>query len=204
MALFITFEGGEGCGKSTQSKLLYERLAEAGIPTVLTHEPGGTHLGDKIRQVLKHDNDTQISPLVELLLFNAARAQLLEEVIRPALAAGKVVVCDRYADSTIAYQSYGRGLALKSVEQANEAATGGLKPDLTILLDTEAERGLSYKDREDRFERQDIAFHNRVRQGYLELYHKDPQRWLIIDAATDKKQVADIVWQKVSQLLTQA
>lgn len=139
MALFITFEGGEGSGKSVQARLLYRRLSLLAIPALLTHEPGGTSLGRKISYWLKWARNTGISPLTELLLFNASRAQLLEEVIRPNLKSGKVVICDRYVDSTTAYQSYGRGLKLETVETINNSATQGLIPDLTVLLDIPVE-----------------------------------------------------------------
>jgi len=203
MSLFITFEGGEGCGKSTQSKALHKRLTRCGIPAVLTHEPGGTPLSKKIRQLLKHDNDTQISPLAELLLFNAARAQLIAEVIRPALDRGETVVCDRYADSTTAYQGYGRGLDMETVKAINDNATGSLKPDLTILLDIAAKDGLARKKQQDRFEQEDIAFHHRVRKGYLKLARQEPQRWLMLDAAKAETEIAGAIWQRVQQLLSQ-
>ena len=143
MALFITFEGGEGCGKSVQARVLYIRLSQLVIPAVLTHEPGGTPLGKKLARWLKWTEDMGISPLAELLLFNTSRTQLVDEVIRPNLEWGKVVICDRYADSTTAYQSYGRGLDLEMVKAINNAATQGLKPDLIILLDIPAEEGLA-------------------------------------------------------------
>ncbi len=167
MALFITFEGGEGCGKSVQAKTLYRRLSQLAIPVVLTYEPGGTPLGKKLALWLKWAQDTNISPLTELLLFNASRSQLIDEVIQPNLRRGKVVICDRYVDSTTAYQSYGRGLDLQTVKTINNAATQGLKPDLTVLLDISAEEGLARKRarRQDRFEQEDITFHQRVREG---------------------------------------
>ena len=203
MALFITFEGGEGCGKSVQARVLYDRLSQSAIPTVLTHEPGGTPLNRKLRRLLKGAENTGISPLAELLLFNAARTQLIDEVIRPELEKGKVVICDRYADSTTAYQSYGRGLDSEMVTAINDIATGGLKPDLTILLDISAEEGLARKQRRDRFEQEDIAFHQRVREGYLKLAASEPGRWLVIDATQSKEKIAEIIWQKISQLLSQ-
>ena len=201
LGLFITFEGGEGCGKSAQARALYNRLAQSAIPAVLTHEPGGTPLSKKLRGWLKRADDISISPLTELLLFNASRTQLIEEVIRPELEKGKVVICDRYADSTTAYQSYGRGLDLGMVTAINNIATGGLKPALTVLLDISAEEGLARKKRRDRFEREDIAFHQRVREGYLKLAKEEPERWLVIDATQSKEKIAGIIWQKVSQLL---
>ena len=203
MALFITFEGGEGCGKSLQARALYRKLSQLAIPALLTHEPGGTPLGKKLGRWLKWTQDTGISSLTELLLFNASRSQLVTEVIQPNLKNGKIVICDRYADSTTAYQSYGRGLDLEMVKAINNAATQGLKPDLTVLLDMPAEEGLARKrtKRQDRFEREAIAFHQRVRGGYLKLAANDPQRWLVVDASQSKRKIEQIIWQRVSQLL---
>ena len=204
MSLFITFEGGEGGGKSVQSRALYRRLSQLAIPSLLTQEPGGTPFGRKIARWLKWSTDTDISPLTELLLFNASRAQLVAEVIKPNLANRKVVICDRYADSTTAYQSYGRGLDLGMVEAVNRTATQGLKPDLTILLDMCAEAGLARKEeKQDRFEQEDISFHNKIRMGYLKLAAEEPERWLVIDARESKPAIEKIIWQKVSQLLSE-
>jgi len=204
MALFITFEGGEGSGKSVQAKVLYRTLSQLTIPVILTREPGGTPLGKKISYRLKWAKDTDISPLTELLLFNASRAQLVSEVIRPNLEKGKFVICDRYADSTTAYQGYGRGLGLEMVEAINNAATQGLKPDLIVLLDIPVEEGLARKrvKKQDRFEQEDIAFHQRVRDGFLKLAADEPQRWLVIDATQSKEEIEEIIWQRVSQLLS--
>ena len=204
MSLFITFEGGEGCGKSVQAKALYRRLAQLAIPALLTHEPGGTSLGKKLSRWLKWTDSLDISPLTELLLFNASRAQLVTKVIRPNLESGKIVICDRYADSTTAYQGYGRGLDLEMVKAINDTATQGLKPDLTILLDMPVEAGLARKrgKKQDRFEQEEIAFHQRVREGYLKLAANEPQRWLVIDATQSKGKIAQIIWQRVSQLLS--
>ena len=203
MALFITFEGGEGCGKSVQARALYRRLSQLAIPALLTHEPGGTPFGNRIGRWLKWAPDKDISPLTELLLFNASRAQLVTEVIQPGLKNGKVVVCDRYTDSTTAYQSYGRGLDLDAVKAINNAATQGLKPNLTVLLDISAEEGLARKrgKKQDRFEQEKLAFHQRVREGYRKLAASDPERWLVIGATQSKKRITEIIWQKVSQLL---
>ena len=205
MALFITFEGGEGSGKSLQAGALYRKLSRLAIPALLTHEPGGTPFGQKIGRWLKWAQDTDISPLTELLLFNASRSQLVTEVIQPSLKNGKIVICDRYADSTTAYQSYGRGLDLEMVKAINNAATQGLKPDLTVLLDMPAEKGLARKStrKQDRFEQEEIAFHQRVREGYLKLAANDPERWLVIDATQSKQKIARIIWQRVSQLSSQ-
>ena len=204
MALFITFEGGEGSGKSVQSRALYRRLSRSAVPVLLTHEPGGTSLGRKVARWLKWEQGINISPMAELLLFNASRAQLVTEVIQPNLESGKVVICDRYADSTTAYQSYGRGLDSAMVNAVNNAAIQGLIPGLTILLDMSAEAGLARKrdEKQDRFEQEDIAFHRRVREGYLKLAASEPQRWLVVDATQSKEKIAEIIWQKVSQLLS--
>ncbi len=205
MSPFITFEGGEGCGKSVQARALYKRLLQLVIPVVLTHEPGGTSLSKKLGRWLKWAQDTGISPLAELLLFNTSRTQLVDEVIRPNLEKGKVVICDRYADSTTAYQSYGRGLDLEMVKAINNVATQGLKPNLTVLLDISVDEGLARKKtkRQDRFERENIAFHQRVREGYLKLAVSDPGRWLVVDATQSKRKIEQIIWQRVSQLLSE-
>ncbi len=203
MSLFITFEGGEGSGKSVQSRTLYRRLSRLAIPVVLTHEPGGTPVGNKLGRWLKWAQDIDMSPLTELLLFNASRAQLIDKVIRPNLEKEKIVISDRFADSTTAYQSYGRGLDLDMVRTVNNVVTQGLEPDLTILLDMVVEEGLARKraKKQDRFEQEDVAFHYRVREGYLKLAADDPQRWLVVDASQPKRQVEQIIWERVSQLL---
>ena len=203
MALFITFEGEEGSGKTVQTRALYRKLTRLAIPALLTHEPGGTVAGEKIARWLKWAHGVGISPLTELLMFNASRSQLVEEVIQPALKSGKVVICDRYADSTLAYQGCGRGLDLEMVGAVNNAATRGLKPGLTILLDLSFEAGLARKinRKHDRFEQESIAFHRRVRQGYLKLAAAEPERWLVIDASQSKEEISKIIWQRVSRLL---
>ncbi len=203
MALFITFEGGEGCGKSSQAKALYRRLCKLAIPALLTHEPGVTSLGKKIARWLKWAQDVDISPAAELLLFNTSRAQLVTEIIRPNLERGKVVICDRYADSTMAYQGYGRRLDLAVVAAVNGVGTMGLIPDLTVLLDMPVEEGLARKrgKMQDRFEGEAITFHQRVRKGYLKLAAAEPERWLVIDAEKSKEDIAEEIWQRVSKLL---
>ncbi len=182
--MFIAFEGCEGCGKSTQAGLLYDELLRHNIQAVLTHEPGGTPLGDRVRKILKVKRDYDISPLAELLLFNSCRAQLMHDVILPALGKGINVICDRFTGSTLAYQGYGRGLKLETVAAINSAATGGLEPDLIFLLDLQPQAGLKRKRNinDDRFEAEDIAFHRRVRDGYLELAGRDPARWIVLEA----------------------
>lgn len=202
MALFITFEGGEGSGKSTQAKALWNKFRQQNTPAVLTHEPGGTALGNELRRVLKREKENRLSPRAELLLFAACRAQLGAEVILPALEEGKVVICDRFSHSSSAYQGYGRGLNLQLIEMVNDWATQNLKPDIIILLDIPPEQGLARKRRlKDRFELEQLPFHHRVRLGYLEMAATDPDRWLVIDASLPKGEIAEIVWEKVSSLL---
>jgi dTMP kinase len=204
MSLFITFEGGEGGGKSVQAKALYRKLAKMAISVLLTHEPGGTPFGRRISHWLKWAKDTNISPLTELMLFNASRAQLVNDVIQSALKSGQVVISDRYADSTIVYQGYGRGLDLAMVKAVNKAATQGLTPDLTVLLDAPVETCFARKgtSKRDRFEQEAIAFHRRVREGYLKLALEEPRRWLVVDASQPKAKIAEIIWQRVSQLVS--
>ena len=203
MSLFITFEGGEGSGKSLQARALYKRLTKLAVPALLTHEPGVTPLGRKIARWLKWEQDMKISPAAELLLFNASRAQLVAEVIETSLNEGKVVICDRFFDSTKAYQGYGRGLDLAVVKMVNDAGSQGLKPDLTVLLDIAAVEGLARKSdrKQDRFEQEDIAFHQKVREGYLRMAAEEPERWLVIDADQPKTNVEQIIWRRVSLLL---
>jgi dTMP kinase len=203
MALFITFEGGEGSGKSEQAMALYRRLFKMAVSALLTHEPGVTPLGKKITHWLKWSENMKISPTSELMLFNASRAQLVTEVIKPNLADGKVVICDRYADSTTAYQGCGRGLDLETVRAVNQVGSMGLIPDLTVLMDIPAEEGLSRKkDKKlDRFEKEDIAFHRKVREGFLKLAAGEPKLWLVVDARKSRAVVEQIVWKRVSQLL---
>ena len=199
MSLFITFEGGEGSGKSTQAGVLYRRLSKMGIPALLTHEPGGTPLGKQLRRWLK--GEREIDPQTELLLFNASRAQLVSRVIRPALEKGTVVICDRFADSTTVYQGYGRGLDFALIEAVNNIATQGLRPDLTVLLDVTVEQGLDRKSLRDRFEREEAAFHQRVRQGYLEMAKREPGRWLVIDASLPRKEITRLIWERMEPIL---
>ena len=203
MSLFITFEGGEGCGKSTQAKALYRRLSRLGISAELTHEPGGTSLGNQLRRLLKTRRQDEISPESELFLFAACRIQLVHGVIRPGLQEGKVVICDRFADSTTVYQGYGRGIDLTTIKTVNEFATQGTKPDLTVLLDIPVPKGLGRKQArmKDRFEAEQIAFHDRVRDGYLKLAAQEPERWLVVDATLPKEDIGKIIWDRVNQLL---
>ena len=202
MGLFITFEGGEGCGKSTQSRLLLKRLEQQNVPVILTHEPGGTALGNELRRTLKRKRDSSISPHAELFLLAASRAQLVVEVIRPALEEGKVVICDRFTHSTMVYQGYGRGLDFTAIKMVNNMATRYLDPDLIILLDISPKQGLARKQSlKDRFELEGLSFHRRVSDGYLKMAAAEPDRWLVIDASLPKGKIAEIIWDRVSRLL---
>jgi dTMP kinase len=184
--MFITFEGPEGGGKSSQIRMLADFLEANGFAVFVTREPGGTAIGDQIRDVLHEVSNTDMVAATEFLLYSASRAQLVRERIVPALEAGVIVLCDRYADSTIAYQGYGRGLDLEMVRQITRFATGGLVPDLTFLLDIDVERGLARRVAGDaemnRLDLEAVAFHKRVRQGYHHLAARDPRRWVIVDA----------------------
>jgi len=185
---FITVEGPDGAGKTLQAARLAAALEASGHDVLLTREPGGTRLGDEIRAVLMANGGDPIDPIADALLFNAARAQHVATVIRPALAAGRIVISARYADSTLAYQGYGGGVDLGTLRSIIAIATGGLAPDLTILLDLPAEAGLRRKtpDSHTRFETVfDLAFHERVRAGFLEMAARDPGRWVIVAAERD-------------------
>jgi dTMP kinase len=184
--LFITFEGPEGSGKTTQIQPLADFLRSQGREVLTLREPGGTPISEQIRAVLMNLANTAMHPRTEILLFLAARAQLVEEVIRPALARGQIVLCDRYADSTLAYQGYGHGVDLQTLRQLLHFATGGLQPDLTFLLDVDPLIGLRRKRKEgewNRLDAYDESFHQRVRAGYRQLAQAEPQRWVIVDAA---------------------
>ena len=201
--LLITFEGGEGCGKSTQARLLYQKLQQHNIQSLLTKEPGGTPLGNKIRSLLKVKRDFTISPLSELFLFSACRSQLIQDVIGPALHAGRVVVCDRFFDSTTFYQGFGRGLDLSLIDSVNTSATGGLKPDITILLDVLPEQGLQRKRKiqQDRFDSEELSFHRNIREGYLNLAAKEPARWLVLQAGMPINKLSQLTWEHIRQLI---
>jgi len=194
--LFITLEGPDGGGKSTQAALLVDFLLQRGCNVLATREPGGTAIGDQIRLVLSNLENTAMHPRTEILLFQASRAQHVEQVIRPHLMKGGVVVCDRYADSTLAYQGYGHQVDLARLRIIVEFATGGLKPDLTLLLDIDVEEGLRRRTKSgewNRLDAYDLAFHQRVRQGYFELVEQEPERWVKIDASRPPQAVqADI------------
>lgn len=186
MSLFITFEGPEGSGKSSQIALLASFLQQRGFSVVTTREPGGTPIGDEIRACVHNVANTAMTPTAEMLLYSASRAQLVGQVIRPSLAAGQMVLCDRFADSTIAYQGYGRGLNLEHLHQVTAIATGGLQPDITFLLDIDVEHGLARRTggglEMNRLDLEAVQFHQRVRDGYHQLAMVNPARWVVVDA----------------------
>ena len=191
--MFITLEGPDGSGKTSQLPALEKFLQGAGYDVIVTREPGGTSVGDQIREILMNLQNGSIIPRTEILLFLAARAQHVDELIRPALAAGKIVLCDRYGDSTLAYQGFGHKTDLNTLKMLIDFSTGGLKPDLTLLLDVPVEMGIARKlnnstewNRLDAYEQ---AFHERVRQGYFSLAEEEPWRWVIIDATEDMESV---------------
>ncbi len=192
--VFITFEGGDGAGKSTQVARLAQELERRGHAPLVLREPGGTAVGEGVRRILLDPSHAGMTAEAELLLFAASRAQLTREVIRPALDAGTVVLCDRYADSSVAYQGYGRGLDLERVRAVNEFATGGLVPDLTILLDVVPDEGIAAATPEaaDRLEREELAFHERIRAGYVEMARREPERFVVVERAD-----VETVWQTV-------
>jgi dTMP kinase len=187
---FITFEGGEGSGKTTQLKALLTHLRSQRLDAVQTRDPGGTAIGNQVRDLLLNSENVRMSPLAELLLYEASRAQLVQEVARPALAAGRTVLCDRFTDSTVAYQGYGRGLDLDLIERLNAVAAEGLRPDLTFLLDLDPVVGLARasgrltqpRQRRDRLEDEVLEFHQRVRAGYRALAAREPERVVVLDA----------------------
>ncbi len=193
--MFITLEGPEGSGKTSHIPALADYLRAAGYTVLTTREPGGTVISDQVRSVLMSLKNTAMHPRTEILLFLAARAQLVEEVIRPRLAEGAVVLCDRYIDSTLAYQGYGHGVDLTTLRSLLDFATGSLKPDLTILLDVDVETGLRRKQTGhgewNRLDAYPLEFHRRVRQGYLELVQYEPQRWAVLDASQPRTQVQE-------------
>ncbi len=185
--MFVTFEGPEGAGKSTILKLAAEALRAQGREVVTTREPGDGPLGPQIRQLILHGE--AMDPRTELFLFLADRAQHTESLIKPALEAGKTVLCDRYADSTVVYQGVARGLGREFLQELNSFATGGLKPDLTILFDLDPEIGLARQEGKDRLDSEPLEFHRRVRAGFLEVAAEEPDRWRIVDASRSKEEV---------------
>lgn len=208
--MFITFEGPEGSGKTTQITLLASWLLDRGCAVLTTREPGGTAIGDRVRAILLDHAASEMSPEAEALLFSAARAQHVSQVIRPQLAAGGIVVCDRFADSTLAYQGYGHQLPLSTLTAITEFATGGLRPDLIVYLDIDVQAGLMRKQAHaqqgdagqwNRMEAQALAFHQRVRAGYLAMAAADAPRWLVVDATQPVERVQQVIRERVGNRL---
>jgi len=184
---FITFEGSEGCGKSTQSRLLADYLKRKGFSVVYLREPGGTKISEKIRKILLDKKNDGMTPVCEMLLYMAARAQVMKEVIRPALLKGKIVICDRFLDSTIAYQGYGLGMDIDFIKKTGSLATGGINPDLTVFLDLPVKKGLKHREfAQDRIEKRPLSYHEKVRNGYLKIAALEPKRIKIVKVDIDK------------------
>lgn len=201
--IFITFEGPEGCGKTTHARLLYDYLKKKSMTCVLTREPGGTRTGELVRKVLLHSKNARISDLAELFLFEACRAQIVGEVLKPALAKNRIVICDRYSDATLAYQGYAGGIGLATIKALNEISTGGLKPDLTILLDVDTATGLGRAKKKgvDRMERKARAYHRRVRAGYLALAKSDPSRIRVVRVTGAISRTQELVRREVERVI---
>lgn len=211
MGFFITFEGIEGCGKTTQIKMAGEYLSSKHIPFIITEEPGGVPLGLEIRKILLNESSFAICAESEVFLFSAARSQHVRDVILPTLKENKIVLCDRFSDATIAYQGFGRGLDIHFIQKINETSTGKLKPDMTLLFDAPVEVGLKRAlrrisrfegvSKEDRFEREDLIFHEKVRGGYLSLARNEPERFKIIDGTKSIDEVHREVCSHISTLI---
>jgi len=200
VGLFIVFEGSEGSGKSTQSRILYHLLREKGYNVILTREPGGTSLGDVLRPFLK--TSKRLDSVAELFLFASARAQLVKEVIVPALERNEIVICDRFAQSTIAYQGGGRRLNMEFVNRVNHQATTGIEPDIVVLLDQAVEVGLKRKEKVlDTFEMEDMGFHQRVRESYLTQASENPEKWLVLDATKSQVSLSKEISDKITSNL---
>ncbi|MFC1862984.1 dTMP kinase [Thermodesulfobacteriota bacterium] len=208
--MFITFEGIEGCGKTTQIKRFEKRLLSHGIPLITTLEPGGTRVGKNIRKILLDSRNSDLCPLAELILYAADRAQHVEEIIKPALEHGKWVICDRYFDATIAYQGFARGQDMGLISLLNEKVTNGISPDITFLLECPVELGLNRALRrnkelsledQDRFEKEKLEFHQRVREGYLELANMDKERFEIIDASRPEDVVEEEIFRAIGPFI---
>ena len=199
---FITFEGSEGCGKSTQSRLLYQYLKRKGFRVVYLREPGGTKVSEKIRKILLDSQNDSIAPISEMLLYMAARAQLVNEIIAPALKQSRIIICDRFLDSTIAYQGYGLGLDIQLIKCVGEIATSGINPNLTIFLDLPLRKGLEHRQQsKDRIEKRSLAYHSRVLAGYLKLAHLEPKRIKIAKVQKDKNKTQSGIRKLVDKFL---
>ena len=213
MSLFITFEGVEGSGKTTQIQRLKKYLIQKGIPCKVTREPGGCPIGEKIRKILLNPDHREMVPLSELLLYEAARAQHVKEVIEPFLKKGGVILCDRFSDATIAYQGYGRKIDLRWIERLNHFSSRGIKPDVTFLLDCPSGVGLKRalkrnrtlkQEKEERFEKEKIQFHQRVRKGYLALAKKEPRRVKVVDTRQGEDNVFYKILKTVDKLIVRS
>jgi len=213
LPLFITFEGVEGSGKTTQIQRLKRYLTRKGIPCKVTREPGGCPIGEKIRKILLNPDHQEMSPLTELLLYEASRAQHVIEVVKPFLKKGMIVLCDRFSDASIAYQGYGRKVDLKWVERLNRLSSQGIKPDVTFLLDCPSDIGLKRalqrnktlkKEKEERFEREKIQFHHRVRRGYFSIAKKEPHRVKVIDTREGEEKVFEKIRRIVDELIVRS
>jgi dTMP kinase len=209
VSLFITFEGPEGSGKTTQTQLLRDELQQRGYQIVCTREPGGTQVGEQIRTIVHDRSNSELVPEAEILLYSAARAQHVTQVIRPALKQGAIVISDRYAESSLAYQGYGRGLNLDILHEITRFATGGLQPDLVVYLDLDVIAGLERKKQDqahgkgewNRMDEQSLAFYKRVRDGYLAMAAHEEGRWLLVDATQPVIDIHQVILNKIQSLL---
>ena len=202
--MFITLEGPEGSGKTSHIPYLVEYLRERGFIVFPTREPGGTSIGEQIRDVIHDLKNVEMHPRTETLLYQAARAQIVEQVFKPRLAVGEIVISDRYYDSTIAYQGYGHQQDLEQVRALVKYATGGLVPDLTVLLNVDVEEGLRRKKKDNEWNRMDaytVEFHRRVRTGYLEMVQAEPGRWVVVDAGKEWQTVQDNLREKIMEII---
>lgn len=201
--IFITFEGAEGSGKSTQIRNAVVFLKKRGHSVLMLREPGGTRISEAIRGILLDKKLKEMSPVAELLLYYAARAQIVREKILPAIQKGKVVICDRFEDSTRAYQGFGRKIPLEAIEKIGRLVRGGLKPDLTFVLDIDIVKGLARGGRHDRIEREALSFHHRVRRGFLTLAKKEPRRMVVLDTSKPVGSVSQKVRERIERVLGQ-
>jgi dTMP kinase len=208
--MFITFEGIEGCGKTTQMERFAENLKKHGIPLITTFEPGGTRIGEDVRRILLDARNKDLSPLAELILIAADRAQHVDQVIKPALDQGKWVICDRFVDATVAYQGIARGQDMRLIQILNEKTSLGIRPDMTFLLDCPVETGLERAIKrneapahqgQDRFEREAMDFHNKVRKGYLDLANQEKERFVIIDASLSEDEIEKEIFRQIEPFL---
>jgi len=213
LSLFITFEGIEGSGKTSQIQRLKKYLTQKGIPCKVTREPGGCPIGEKVRKILLNPDHREMVPATELFLYEAARAQHVNEVVQPLLKRGEIVLCDRFCDATLAYQGYGRRIGLKWIERLNCLSSQGIEPDVTFLLDCPSDVGLNRalrrnrrlkQEREERFEREEIQFHRRVRKGYLAIARREPHRVKVIDTREGEEKVFEKIRKIVDNLINRA